>query len=60
MDCIYRITSIIKKVGFGILLAELAVIAYYPVTNKQDLVISSNNPLEIRIKTEYKIIINSK
>ena len=28
MDCIYKITSAIKKVGFVILLAEIAVIAY--------------------------------
>lgn len=28
MDCIFRITSVMKKVGFVILLAELAVIAY--------------------------------
>lgn len=28
MDCIYRITSIVKKVGFVVLLGELAVIAY--------------------------------
>lgn len=28
MDCIYRITNVIKKVGFAILLAELAVIAF--------------------------------
>lgn len=28
MDCIYRITNVIKKVGFVILLAELAVIAF--------------------------------
>ena len=31
MDCIYKITSIIKKVGFGILLAELAVTAYMAI-----------------------------
>lgn len=31
MDCIYKITSIIKKVGFGILLTELAVIAYMAI-----------------------------
>lgn len=31
MDCICKITSIIKKVGFGILLAELAVIAYMAI-----------------------------
>ncbi len=31
MDCIFRITSAIKKVGFVILLAELAVIAYINV-----------------------------
>ena len=31
MDCIYKITSIIKKVGFGILFAELAVIAYMAI-----------------------------
>lgn len=28
MDCIFRITSVMKKVGFVILLAELAIIAY--------------------------------
>ena len=28
MDCIFKITSAVKKVGFVILLAELAVIAY--------------------------------
>ncbi len=28
MDCIFRITSIVKKIGFVILLAELAVIAF--------------------------------
>ena len=28
MDCIFRITSIMKKLGFVILLAELAVIAF--------------------------------
>lgn len=28
MDCIFRITDAVKKVGFVILLAELAVIAY--------------------------------
>ncbi len=28
MDCIFKITSAIKKVGFVILLAELAAIAY--------------------------------
>jgi len=28
MDCIFKITAAIKKVGFVILLAELAVIAY--------------------------------
>ena len=27
MDCIFRITEVVKKVGFGILLAELAIIA---------------------------------
>ncbi len=31
MDCIYRITSIVKKVGFVILLGELAVIAYMTI-----------------------------
>ncbi len=31
MDCIYRITSLIKKVGFVILLAELAVIAFMSI-----------------------------
>ena len=40
MDCIYKITSIIKKVGFGILLAELAVIAY--MANKYALGIKVN------------------
>ena len=28
MDCIFKITSAVKKVGFVILLAELAFIAY--------------------------------
>ncbi len=28
MNCIFRITSIVKKIGFVILLAELAVIAF--------------------------------
>ncbi len=28
MDCIFRITEVVKKVGFVILVAELAVIAY--------------------------------
>lgn len=28
MDCIFRITAAVKKIGFVILLAELAVIAY--------------------------------
>ncbi len=28
MDCIFRITDVIKKVGFGVLVAELAVIAF--------------------------------
>ena len=28
MNCIYRITEMVKKVGFVIILAELAVIAY--------------------------------
>lgn len=28
MDCIFRITDMVKKIGFVILLAELAVIAY--------------------------------
>lgn len=28
MYCIFRITSIVKKIGFVILLAELAVIAF--------------------------------
>ena len=28
MDCIFKITSAVKKVGFVVLLAELAVIAY--------------------------------
>lgn len=31
MDCIYRITSIVKKVGFIVLLGELAVIAYMTI-----------------------------
>ena len=31
MDCIFRITEVVKKVGFAILLAELAVIAYINV-----------------------------
>ncbi len=28
MDCVFRITEMVKKVGFVIILAELAVIAY--------------------------------
>jgi hypothetical protein len=28
MDCIFKITSAVKKIGFVVLLAELAVIAY--------------------------------
>lgn len=28
MDCIFRITAAVKKIGFVILIAELAVIAY--------------------------------
>lgn len=28
MNCIFRITSIVKKIGFVILLAEMAVIAF--------------------------------
>lgn len=31
MDRIFRITEVIKKVGFAILIAELAVIAYLNV-----------------------------
>ena len=31
MDCIYRITDTVKKVGFAIIFAELAVIAYLNV-----------------------------
>lgn len=31
MDCIFRITEMVKKVGFVILVAELAVIAYMNV-----------------------------
>ena len=31
MDSIFRITEVIKKVGFAILIAELAVIAYMNV-----------------------------
>ena len=31
MDSIFRITKVIKKVGFAILIAELAVIAYLNV-----------------------------
>lgn len=31
MDCIFKITSAIKKIGFVILLAELAVIAYMSI-----------------------------
>jgi len=31
MNCIFRITEVIKKVGFAILLAELAIIAYMNV-----------------------------
>ena len=28
MDCIFKVTELVKKVGFVILVAELAVIAY--------------------------------
>ena len=28
MDCIFKFTSAVKKIGFVVLLAELAVIAY--------------------------------
>lgn len=28
MDCIFKVTEIVKKVGFAILIAELAAIAY--------------------------------
>ena len=31
MNCIFKITEVIKKVGFAILIAELAVIAYLNV-----------------------------
>ena len=31
MDCIFKITDAVKKIGFVILLAELAVIAYMNV-----------------------------
>ena len=31
MDCILKITAFIKKIGFVILIAELAVIAYINV-----------------------------
>ena len=31
MDCIFKITNEVKKIGFVILLAELAVIAYMNV-----------------------------
>ncbi len=31
MDCIFRITEMVKKVGFVVLVAELAVIAYMNV-----------------------------
>lgn len=31
MDSIFRITEVIKKVGFAILISELAVIAYLNV-----------------------------
>lgn len=31
MDSIFKITEVIKKVGFAILIAELAVIAYLNV-----------------------------
>lgn len=31
MDSIFRITEVIKKVGFALLIAELAVIAYLNV-----------------------------
>lgn len=28
MNCIFKVTELVKKVGFAILVAELAVIAY--------------------------------
>ena len=31
MNCIFKITELVKKVGFVILIAELAVIAYINV-----------------------------
>lgn len=31
MDCIFKITELVKKIGFVILTAELAVIAYMNV-----------------------------
>lgn len=31
MDCILKITELVKKIGFVILIAELAVIAYINV-----------------------------
>lgn len=31
MDCVYRVTEMVKKAGFVIILAELAVIAYMNV-----------------------------
>ena len=31
MNCVFRITEMIKKVGFVIILAELAIIAYMNV-----------------------------
>ena len=31
MDCIFKITDVVKKIGFVILIAELAVIAYMNV-----------------------------
>ena len=34
MDSIFKITEVIKKVGFAILIAELAVIAYMAIQNK--------------------------
>ena len=37
MDCIFKITSAVKKIGFVVLLAELAVIAYMSL---KDIIIS--------------------
>ena len=43
MDCIFKITNAVKKIGFVILLAELAVIAYMIIALKQYRLYHSND-----------------